>query len=176
MLRYFALSLVLPLASAFCPLHGPVFPSPENVEFSSTVQAALDKLTAAYNNSRYSSNRTDLDIPTTAAIAVQLFTTSTERPIFEYYHQGTILSNVTGVRKLDGESVWRIGSISKLITTYLLLKEVGDTLWDVAVTDVVPELREVEKTRKHEIYDWQWDQVTLGSLAGQISGVVKDGE
>ena len=37
--------------------------------------------------------------------------------------------------------MYRIASISKLLTVYTLLLEIGDKYWDRAITDFIPELR-----------------------------------
>ncbi|KAF2252847.1 beta-lactamase/transpeptidase-like protein [Trematosphaeria pertusa] len=155
----------LPWTSAFCPLHGPVFPAPKDLASSSVFQAALRNLTIAYDTGLAS---------TSGAIAVQIFASDSSVPLFEYYRDGTTLSNTTGVKKVDGDSIWRIASISKLVTVYLLLKEVGDAYWNVPVTDVIPELKGNVKWRENEVDFVKWDDVTLGALAGQISGVVND--
>ena len=42
---------------------------------------------------------------------------------------------------MDGDTVYRIASISKLLTVYTLLLEIGDKYWGRAITDFIPELR-----------------------------------
>ncbi|KAF1952754.1 beta-lactamase/transpeptidase-like protein [Byssothecium circinans] len=165
----------LRLTTAFCPLHGPAFPLPKDPSASKAVQTALGKLAATFD--------AGLKDPTNAVtnsstVSVHIYTTSSDTPLFEFHHSGANLNTSVGVKKVDSHSIWRIASISKLVTVYLVLKEVGDRYWDVAVAEVLPELKKDGKGkgsgRENPIEDTDWAEVTLGTLAGQVSGVVSN--
>jgi len=169
--------LLLSLASvaiAFCPWNGPVFPTPQNLGSSATVQSALEKLKSAYETGLLTGNSSTDTVPNSSAAAVQIYSIDSEKPIFEWYHDGTILNTTVGVKTLDGDSIVRVASISKLLTVYLLLKEAGDGWWNMPVTDVIPELKGHDKWKENDVDFVKWSDVTIGSLAGQISGIPVD--
>ena len=167
--RTIPLTLLLPIASAFCPLYGPTFSPPKNPGSSKSVQAALEKLTGTIDAARKDPNNTAVSNATT--VSVHLYSTHSERSLLEYHREGTNLNTTIGVKKVDSNSIWRIASISKLIAVYLTLREVGDRYWDVPVSDVLPELKD-GKWKENPIDYVNWEEVTLGTLAGQTSGVV----
>jgi hypothetical protein len=57
-----------------------------------------------------------------------------------------------------------IGSTSKLITVYLLLLQSGEEIFGQKVTQYLPELSGVSF----------WDEITVGSLAGFLGGIVAE--
>jgi CubicO group peptidase (beta-lactamase class C family) len=164
------------VVSAFCPWYGPVFPPPKDLTSSATFQTALQKLTSAYDTGIVDGNSSTDAIPASSAIGVQIFSVDSEGPLYEYYRDGTIINATVGVKTLDGESVIRVGSISKLITVYVLLNEIGDGWWDVPITDVIPELKNNQKWKENEVDFVNWETITIGALAGQISGLPADCE
>ncbi|KAF2731271.1 beta-lactamase/transpeptidase-like protein, partial [Polyplosphaeria fusca] len=166
--------LLLPIAAAvFCPIYGPAFPAPSSLAQSSTFRLALKNLTSTLDAAFASGNSSLGPVETTSANAIQVFSLNDdESPLYEYYRSGSILSPA-GVQKVDGDSVMRIGSISKLITVYMVLAELGDKAWDFKITEVVPELKNWNRTEWEEnpLYHVNWDEITLGSLAGHLSGI-----
>ncbi|MCJ1308150.1 hypothetical protein MMC25_001802 [Agyrium rufum] len=82
----------------------------------------------------------------------------------------------TGVRKVDGESVYRVGSFSKVLTAYTFLSEVGDGYWSRPITKFLPELEAAASNSSisDEIDVVQWQDVTLGELAGHLASIPRD--
>lgn len=165
---------VLPFSYAYCPLYGPVFPPPTNVANSDIIKNALQDLKKTFDAGFASQNSSYGRVDSTGANAIQIFSLDDSAPLFEYYHDGTTLSNSTGVHKIDGDSIYRIGSISKLFTVYMFLAELGDGYWDVRAGDVIPELKGRTQWKENEIDYVKWEDVTLGALAGQVAGVTRD--
>jgi CubicO group peptidase (beta-lactamase class C family) len=168
------LSLASAAAAIQCSWQGPAFPEPQDIASSPTFQSALEKLKSTFETGILAGNSSTDTIPNTSAAAVHIFSVDSEKPLFEWYHDGTILNTTVGVKHLDGDSIIRVASISKLLTVYLLLKEAGDGWWNVPVTDVIPELKEHDKWKENEVDFVKWSDVTIGSLAGQISGIPVD--
>ncbi|KAF2799391.1 hypothetical protein K505DRAFT_65555 [Melanomma pulvis-pyrius CBS 109.77] len=132
----FSLLSLLPFTSAInCPLSGAVFPPPTHLANSSTLASALHNLTSLINDGFSTGNSTHGPVDPSGANAVQTFSLDFDTALFEYYHDGTTLSNVSGVQKVDGDSIFRIGSISKLVSVYMLLIEIGDRYWDTKITN-----------------------------------------
>jgi CubicO group peptidase (beta-lactamase class C family) len=71
--------------------------------------------------------------------------------------------------EVNGDTVFRIASISKTITMYALLREKSINLND-PVTRYIPELMH----KKKEPWLVDWEQVTLRSLASYLSGMPRD--
>ena len=85
--------------------------------------------------------------------------------------------NSTGTREVDGSTVYRLGSVTKIFTVLTWLAEVGDEHWFVPITNFVPELRDIQERSRGEgdaIRYTDWDAVTVGALASQMSGIPRD--
>jgi len=72
------------------------------------------------------------------------------------------------------ETVYRVGSISKLLFLYTFLVEVGHAHWHRPITDFVPELAEAAESCSAELDPLtcpDWDEITLGALASHLAGL-----
>ncbi|OKL58473.1 hypothetical protein UA08_06348 [Talaromyces atroroseus] len=101
--------------------------------------------------------------------AVQL--TSSEETLWSSFHTPNALLKDDDMKqtKVDGDTTFRIASISKTITVYALLRENSINL-DDPVTLYIPELIQGVQ----EPWLVHWDQVTLRSLASFLSGMPRD--
>lgn len=70
---------------------------------------------------------------------------------------------------MDGNSIFRVGSITKLFSVYLWLVEVGDVHWKQPITDFVPELKAAGNA--DDVERVQWEDVTIEALASHMSGI-----
>lgn len=153
------LFLVAPAYAAVCPLSGPVFPPPRSLSSSSFFQSSLgdlrNTLETTFSNGSGPLNAND-------TFSIQIFSTADDgKPLFDFHRRGVGLSKEL---KLDGDAIYRMASVSKLITTYLLLLQAGDGVWAEKATKHIPELAGKQ----------YWDEVTVGALAGYISGVTSE--
>ncbi|KAK4169801.1 beta-lactamase/transpeptidase-like protein [Cladorrhinum sp. PSN259] len=162
-------SLLLSLLPAFtraqnCPLHGPAYPAVADLAASTAIQTAknnLDKLLAEALASGQLDN-------STSTFSIAVFSTDTNNLIYEYHHGAADL-NIT----LGSDTIYRVGSISKLVTVYTILSKLSDKYWDEPVTKFVPELSRLAPPAS--LLDGvDWSEVTLGALAGQMSGIGRD--
>jgi len=77
---------------------------------------------------------------------VGVFDASSPSALFSYQYTAPTLRNGTqGVQAVTEDSVYRIGSLSKLITAYTFLLAAGPKYWEYPVTKFLPELREAAK-------------------------------
>lgn len=106
--------------------------------------------------------------------SVQIFSTNPGPPIlFERYLTGkNIPANTTGVKKVDGDTVFRLGSISKAYTVLAWLAEIGDEHWNQPITKYIPEL--VSNSSFDSVRRTAFEDITIGALASQISGLGRD--
>ena len=93
--------------------------------------------------------------------------------IFEFHHTASLL-NSSGTRKVAGESIYRIGSVSKTITVLELLILREKVRFEDPVTRWVPELAAIKQTAENEVEQVIWEDVTVGSLAGFLAGIGRD--
>ncbi|KAM5349033.1 hypothetical protein ACJ41O_008856 [Fusarium nematophilum] len=143
----------LSLAHALCPPTGPVLPPPKI--------PSDGNLTSSLNQILKDLAKSGIWNTTTTSFSVEI--TSTEETFFTYHHTAPKL-NTSGVDKVDGETIYRVASVTKVITTLALLLQDGLSL-DDPIAKYVPELREIDR----------YKDVTLRMLASQLSGMHREG-
>ena len=150
-----------------CPLLGPSFPPPTNLSSSPILQAALANLSSLLNNAINTGNTTHGPfLADDLSLSLLLFSTHSKAPIFQYSHTAPSLSNSTiGVSRVDENSIFRIGSISKLFTIYTFLVERGMRDWREPVTKYVTELANAAQNTT------DWHDITIEDLASHMAGI-----
>ncbi|PHH90335.1 hypothetical protein CDD83_3933 [Cordyceps sp. RAO-2017] len=83
-------------------------------------------------------------------------------PLWEYHHLAA--NNVRGTHQLGRDSQYLVGSVSKVVSDYILLKSPVDL--DAPVTAYLPELADASPPPER----LRWHDVTLRMLATQLSG------
>ncbi|KAJ4139715.1 hypothetical protein NW768_001058 [Fusarium equiseti] len=156
----FSSILILLAASASalkCHPEGPVLPNPTSLATSPIFTTAALNLTNTLN-AAISGNITAGWPVRNVSFSLAVVSIDQDEPIWEYHHLAA--ANTRGIKKLDRDSQYLIGSISKVFTTYLLLKSGLDP--DTPVTDMLPGLE-----GESEI---GWKDVSLRMLASYLSG------
>lgn len=170
------LQLRLSTAIPNCPIYGPEFPPPQRLSEHPKWQQAVTNLSAAFDY---------LDANVTGgnlSYAVQIFSTNPENGILaeRYWTANNLPADTEGVKEVNGDTVFRIGSVSKIFTVLAFLAEVGDRDWNSPITDFIPELRQysidAERQPLDDVRRTYWDDITLGALASQVSGIGRDCE
>ncbi|KAK7710790.1 hypothetical protein SLS64_005695 [Diaporthe eres] len=149
--------------ATICPILGPVFPVPSELHSSATFQETLKLLESKIDGALASGNTTHGPVNPNDTYSIQIFSTKSEKPLLDYHRRGPA---VLGNRTIDGDSVYRIASASKLITVYLLLLEAGEGIFSEKVTKYLPELQGAA----------HWDDITIGSLAGYVGDITAERE
>jgi hypothetical protein len=160
-------------------LLGPVFPPPQMLKTSQTFSSMVSHLSAQLkDNLATGSTPFGNFTPNASSASISILSTSQETPLFSFHFTSSALnSSAGGTTNVTGDSIFRIGSISKLFTVYTFLLNGGIAHWNRPVTDYVPELREDARTHGNaEVDHVAWEEVTLGSLASSMSGVGRDCE
>ena len=148
------------------PLSGPLAGRAAINDATQAVQASIK--TALKDGSVFDSN--------TTSFSIDFYSLQDEKPIFNYHYSAPGLATAEqGVKKVDSDTIYRLGSITKAFTVYTYLASVGDISWNQPVTKYIPELaRAGKETLNDRDYDAvRWQDVTLGSLASQLSGIVQ---
>ncbi|KAE8313488.1 beta-lactamase/transpeptidase-like protein [Aspergillus transmontanensis] len=157
-----------------CPLQTPLYPPPRNILSSQDVKAGSKNLTQAIEEA-LTTGITDLgSLPiNTTTFAVNVFSSHTEESIYEYLYTSPTysLKSGPGAENTTLDSVYRVASISKLLTVLTLLAHDGYTHWNHPITEFIPELEIMARNQSSRV---QWREVTIGDLAAQLSGVPHD--
>jgi hypothetical protein len=161
-----------------CPLSGFDLPPPENLSEHPYFAQALANLTTVfqwldldYNGTTGASNY---------SYSSQVFSANPGKPIlWERYHTATNLPtlNSSGVTEVDENTVYRLGSLTKVFTVLAYLAQDGDVHWNEPITKYVPEVAELSersKGKRNALWDVDWEDITLGALASQVSGIARD--
>lgn len=167
------------------PLAGPDFPAPSHLKSSAPLQGAIKKFEAYLNNRDKSSDSPQLKTEDTA-FAVSLFSSRENVTLYEKYYTPPAVD--MGVKEITQDSVFRVGSVSKVVTVWAFLITAGDEYFNDPVTKHVPELANLATKRSNEAlgksssvtYDdidtVRWEDVTLGQLASHGAGIARDRE
>ncbi|KAI5464348.1 beta-lactamase/transpeptidase-like protein [Mariannaea sp. PMI_226] len=159
-------------------LLGPVYQPPTGLISSDVVNSAATKLSNhlyhVLQNGRSDSVNFE---PNSSSVSVTAMSTQDDNsPFFDFHFSSPQLNTTAGgTNKVTNASIYRIGSISKLFTVYMMLVNFGWKHWDDSVTRFIPEL--AKSTNDHTsspIEHVNWDEVTIGSLASQLSGAGRD--
>ena len=167
------------LAYKPCPLLGPVFEPPENLSTSSPFQNALNGLKTTLDNATKTGKTPYGSWPVTNnSFSLGIFDATTPTQLFSYqFTSKQIQNSKQGVTDVSEDSIYRIGSLSKLITAYLFLIEVGPTYWSHPITEFVPALASAAEqcsASQDPVDCIDWNDVTLGALASHMAGLPRD--
>lgn len=104
------------------------------------------------------------------SFSIGIFSAAEPGLVWQYHHTSALLTCSTfgGATAIDADSVYRIGSMSKLLTVYLFLILQGDSLRNDPVIDHLPELAGFGG-EGHAVPDWS--AITVGDIAGQMAGL-----
>lgn len=173
------LSTVSPAASQFapCPLLGPAYPKVRNLANNDVIKSALEDLTSLFDEAVKTGNTSFGPItPDTTSFSIALFDSSSDGSdpfFFDYHYTAPSLANSTiGTQSVNADSVYRAASLTQVFSVWSFLINAGPQLWHDPVTKYVPELADAMQSELLDpILYVNWDEVTLGDLAGHMSGI-----
>jgi Beta-lactamase len=180
----FAMLTVVSLSESFqlCPLLGPTVPVPTSLPQSSIIQQTLQNITISLDQA-IGSKLLGIDFNTTS-FGVSIFsiaknsTPSDALFLWQYQHTAPSLKDASsGVQTVNADSIYRIGSLTKLFTVLTILINAGDSHWDQPITMFLPELASAAKLLDAEqapVVYVNWNDITLGNLAGHMAGIGRD--
>ena len=162
------------LSSPNCPIYGAEFPRPQRLAESNPWRLAIQNLTATFDD-------IESNVAENTSYSIQVFSTNPgPRILFERYHTAANLSPYTpGVKKVDADTVYRYGSVTKLYAVLTFLVEAGDKYFNHAITEFIPELAALSAARagqsdEEQLRSVDWDDVTILALASQMAGIERD--
>lgn len=162
-----------------CPLLGRSWEPSTYLADATILQQAFETLQATVQNAT-ETGLTDYGTwyPTNNSFSIGIFDVSTPGPLFSMQHASQSLQEAEqGVKEITQDTIFRIGSVSKLVTVYLFLIELGPRYFDRSVTEFIPELKKASTDcgPQHDAVDCvDWNKITLGALASHMAGVPRD--
>jgi CubicO group peptidase (beta-lactamase class C family) len=160
---------------------GPSYPYPKDISSNSSL------VTAAWQNvSSTIKGLLDSSDPATASLknftfSLGLFSIYDAAAIEKlqfHYTSPEIAHAPNGTHSVDGNSIYRIASVTKVFTVLAGMLELKPTDWETPLTDIFPYLASAGKNSSHPddpLYTVDWSLVTASNLAAQIAGVPRDG-
>lgn len=184
-LIFLYLALIGNVASEqYCPLLGAAFPAPKHLSKSKVFKRAKHKISSAIDEAicEAKTSKTPIFDPDTTSISLEVFSPHEKPPLLYYSYTSPATKNAKrGVRKVNRNTIFRIGSCSKLWTVYLFLIKMGDERFNEPVANYVPEIRIAAENiksnataRSEGVNVVRWDEVTVGELASQLAGLTRD--
>jgi hypothetical protein len=161
-----------------CPIINAYYPAPTALASSSNIQSAIASTDSQIQAALNSNTTLPLD-PNFTAFSVDIYSLHSEEPLYTYHFLPDALASqrTSGVSTIDSDTVFRIGSVSKLLTAYVYLVKAGDSTWHRPVTDFVPELESIAQQNNalfNSIDEVSWRSVTVGALASHMAGIAKN--
>lgn len=159
-----------------CSLLGPDVPIPKKVSGTFAFKDAVVSIQKAIADA-VSSGQTSYGTLNASAtsFSLDIFSLHEEDGLFTYHYDAPGLANSTdGVKKIDSNSIYRLGSISKLLTAYTFLASVGDLSFNEPITKYIPELAAyaAQHAPSDDAIDFMdWDSITIGALASHLGGI-----
>ena len=166
------LVLVAPIfISATCYNPGPSFPPVHRLLDQGDVEQLQTTLHRVISDILQ-----DPDGWTTNTTSFALQVTSVNDTLWDYYYTAPILGEYkdSDPMPVTGDTAFRIASISKSFTVYAALLE-NKINFEDSVAQYIPELIE-QRQINSTFVNVDWDQVTIWSLASQLSGISREGK
>ncbi|KAI9147520.1 putative lipid transporter atnI [Paramyrothecium foliicola] len=165
-------------SSALADFLGPRVPFPRDLSSnSSRVTSQWRNLTSTLNEI-LSSDDSSLSSLKNVTFSLGVFSphdaeAATNPAVQYHYTSPEVAISPYGVNKVDGDSVYRVASITKMITVLTGLLNLKSSDWDRPLTDFFPELATTAGTADG-VQNIQWDKISVMALASQIGGVPRD--
>lgn len=94
---------------------------------------------------------------------------------YQYHHTGPdVAQSDVGVTSVDGDSIYRVASISKLVTALVGNLRLNASEWNRPLTDIFPEIADLP-VAGDALEQVQWQEITPLALATQLTGLVSNG-
>ena len=174
--------LLLPLCitGTLADFLGPTYPAPIDLTSdNSLISASWKNFTSmfdAFLKGNHSTASEPLSGVEKVTFSVGLFSIhDLAAANLQYHYTSPEIANATqGTTQVDGDSIYRTASVSKLFTAFAGLLELTNEDWNRPLTDVIPGLADFARGRAGEdepVYRIQWDRITPWALAAQLAGV-----
>ncbi|KAL0940306.1 uncharacterized protein CTRU02_203069 [Colletotrichum truncatum] len=156
-----------------CPILGPAYPALKDLRKSRVIRDTGDSFTKIIEEA-VATGETEWGLIGTAntSFSLSVFSADSDDYLFEYHHRGTELDGSLTGDVLNADTLYRIGSVSKLFTVYTLLIKLDPSYWSQPITNFIPEL--ADAPTNNGARQVQWSDVTLGALMSHMGGLARN--
>ena len=159
-------------SASACPPFFPTLPVSSTLCSTNGIQEAVSSLKAVLDNT--TQVPTDLGNAGTS-FSLDVYSIHNQQPLFAYDFSAPGLSNASyGVSQVDSNTIYRVASVTKVLTIYTWLTTVGVRYWNDPITNFIPELAAAAHNDSDSTNLVDWNQVTLSPLASQLAGIARD--
>ncbi len=156
-----ALLFYFTLLLAQCPPLGPILPAPTGLSQSPLFQTLMTEINAQLQNTSSLLNQT--------AVSIGMRSVHDDGSLLNF-HFTPQEYNTSGTHKVDGDTVYRIGSTTKLFTALSILQLEGKINPFDPVTKYVPKLGDISGLN-NSLTKVDWNTVTIHALMSHMGGV-----
>ncbi|KAK4224477.1 beta-lactamase/transpeptidase-like protein [Podospora fimiseda] len=170
-----------------CDFAGPSFPPPKDLSGNqSLVRIAWNGLKDALqatglgdhtttNNCSPANGSTLPETTKNITFSIGLFSLHDPNAVSLQFHHTSpeIAASIYGTKKADGNSIYRVASVTKLFTVFAGLLKLSDTDWERPLSNILTSLS--RKGDNTGVLTTPWHKITMRALAAQIAGVPRDG-
>lgn len=151
-----------------CPIQGQQFPAPTGLAQETSFHKATKEIEETIN-----ADLTNAPFNETT-FSVGMFSTTDDGLLFEYHHTDPAVAHSTvGTNEVDADSIYRVASITKILTIYLWLIKDGDRRFNDPIAEFIPELKQVKEIPQQYVTP-DWEEITVGDLAMYLAGAARD--
>jgi len=153
-------------AQFLCPPLGPVLPAPTSLSGDASFQQVIARINAGLQSASSQLNGT--------AVSVGARSIHESQPLLSFHYTPDVF-NTNGTHNITGDTVYMIGSATKLYTALALLqlRDAGDLNLSDPVTKYVPRLKGLPQNNNN-LTTVDWSAVTLEALLDHLGGVPAD--
>jgi hypothetical protein len=158
------ISIVNSLPTNDCPILGSVFPAGFDLADTNTFSKATESFPKTIEELFESGavNKSE------TSFVIDVFSSVTNSSIYHYYHSPPLNEEFLTAGELDDDTIFRVGSVSKLFTVYSVLAQAGLDVFGDPVTKYLPEL--AGNSRDTPLKKIIWEDITVGALAAHQAG------
>ncbi|KAI1125594.1 beta-lactamase/transpeptidase-like protein [Nemania abortiva] len=151
-----------------CPLKGPQFPAPTGLGSETLFRDATSMIERVIR-----ANLTEAPYNETT-FSIGMFSTTDDGLLYEFHHTDpTVATSEIGTNEVDADSIYRVASITKILTVYQWLIADGDRKFNSPISDFIPQLLQYEK-HQDDYPAPSWDEITVNDLAMFLAGIGRD--
>ncbi|KAI0813263.1 beta-lactamase/transpeptidase-like protein [Xylaria sp. FL0064] len=151
-----------------CPLKGPQFPAPTSLGSEALFQDATSAIERSIR-----ANLTEAPYNETT-FSIGMFSATDDELLYEFHHTDpTVATSDVGANEVDADSIYRIASITKILTVYQWLIADGDRKFNSPISDFIPQLLKYEQ-HQNDYPAPNWDEITVNDLAMFLAGIGRD--
>jgi len=163
-------------------LPGPSYPAPRDLSSDcSSVAASWKNVTATLDQTLNGGGMGKLAsaLLKNTTFSMGLFSLhDPDTQSMQYHHTAlSTLNGTVGTKKVDADTLYRVASVSKLITAYAGMIKLSENDWNTPLSDIFPAFQEFVKTAVYydAVQNIEWEKITVADIAAHLGGIPRLG-